>query len=121
MTYMELIVRPFQTRDVTPPTIIPQEPREPTLPILLMGSEDSTTFKLDAAMTTNVQFVTGRDYQEVNRKSDVETVHNPDDEGQKVDVERIRQSEYKDRNANPMRPQMGDTMNIEHKPFTQAK
>lgn len=115
MTSIELLVRPFQTRDVTPPAIIPGEPKEIEIPILLIGSDDAKTFKLDVAITTNVNVVTETNYTETSRQTVTKRITNPDDPNQHVDVENTVQSEVKDQAANPMSPKSTDKLNIRWK------
>lgn len=115
MSNLELVIRPFQTRNVTPPTIIPGEPKTIETPVLLIGSEGVKLFKLDVAVTTNVETINQTTYTETSRTTHTERVTNPDDPAQHVDVKSVDRVTVKDNAANPMSPQPSDELTFNYK------
>ena len=117
MTNFELVIRPFQTRGVTPPVKIVGEPKEIETPILLIGSDSSKVFKLDVAISTNVEVLSDTTtYKETARTTETKRIENPDDPQQHVDVANTTSSELKDQGANPMSRKPTDKLKMTWKP-----
>jgi len=89
MTSLELLVRPFQARDFTPPTrIIGSE--KPVDPVnFSIGSEGGTAFLFRAFSVIEFTTEDSYTYREVTRQTHTVRVENPNDSSQFVDVERI--------------------------------
>lgn len=90
MTSLELIVRPFQTRDVTPPVkIVPTKPVAVDAPVLLIGSSGGQVIALTAQVALEFNVDDKNTYKEIKRDTTTRRVTNPDDSSQFVDVELI--------------------------------
>lgn len=89
MTSLELLIRPFQAKDVTPPKrIIGSE--KPVDPVQVsLGSAGGTAFLFRAFSVIQFNTEDNFTYREVERKTHTVRVSNPDDSAQYVDVERI--------------------------------
>lgn len=89
MTSLELIVRPFQTRDVTPPTKIVGKEKTVESPELMLGDEGGKAFEVNLSFGANVDVNDKDTYVELKRDTSTKRVENPDDNSQFVDVEVI--------------------------------
>jgi hypothetical protein len=91
MTSLELLVRPFQTKDVTPPRRIigAEKPVDPVN--VTIGSAGGTAFVFRAFAVIEFKTEDSFTYREIDRKTHVTRIENPDDPSQFVEVERIDQ------------------------------
>ena len=89
MTSIELIVRPFQTKDVTPPKRIigAQKTVEPVQ--VSIGSTGGTAFVFSAFSVIEFQTDDRFTYREVERQTTVKRITSDSDPSQYVDVEAI--------------------------------
>jgi hypothetical protein len=85
---LELIVRPFQLRELTPPTIIPgsAQPQPPV--VVMIGGEGTKTFKWSNSQDAELSTIVDK-YKEINRTTKTVRVTNPDDDSQFVDFKRV--------------------------------
>lgn len=89
MTSLELIVRPFQTKDVTPPRRIigTEKAVEPVQ--VTIGSNGGTAFVFSAFSVLEFQVEDRFTFQEVERKTTVKRITSGSDPSQYVDVESV--------------------------------
>jgi hypothetical protein len=87
MTALELLVRPFERRDVTPPQRI-LEKEKPVDPVSVSyGQAGSTVFAYSLFSVTEFKTVDAQTYTEVSRDTRVKRIENPSDPSQFVEVE----------------------------------
>ena len=91
MTSLELLVRPFQSKDVTPPKPIigAEKAVDPVNVSIGSGGGNALVFRA----FTVIEFKTEDSftYKEIDRKTHIKRIENPDDPSQFVDVERVDQ------------------------------
>ncbi len=89
MTSLERIVRPFQSKDVTPPRRIlaPSEP--PVDNVLIQCGQAGSTKTFNSSYSSTITAYVEAKHRELNRETSVKRITNPDDETQYVDVELI--------------------------------
>lgn len=98
MSNLELAIRPFQTRDVTPPTkIVGKEQDPPETPVMMLGDEGGTVFKLIALSSTSIETVAPTQLKEASREVHSERIENKDDPSQFVEVDVMDKVELKDK------------------------
>ena len=85
---MELIVRPFQTRNVTPPTIVPGTASAPEPVSVTLGGSGSKTFRFSYSESAELGQAAQDSYKEIRRTSKTIKITNPDDEDQFVEFKR---------------------------------
>jgi hypothetical protein len=88
MTVFELIVRPFQTRDVTPPIRIIGKEKIVESPSQSYGKEGGKVFPFSFFQSMTVE--TAQEFTEINRETVKKRVENPDDSTQFVEVEQVK-------------------------------
>lgn len=86
---LEYIVRPFQTADVTPPSIAVDPNAEPQPNLVLKFGEQGAIKQLSGSFNSTISSYTDDNHQEVSRETSVKRITNPDDSSQFVDVEVI--------------------------------
>lgn len=91
MTSLELLVRPFQTKDVTPPKPIIGTEKAVDPVNVSIGASGGTAFVFRAFSVIEFTTEDSHTYREIDRKTHIKRVENPDDPSQFVDVERIDQ------------------------------
>jgi hypothetical protein len=91
MTALELIVRPFQSKDVTPPKRIIEAEKQVDPVDVSIGSEGGTALLFRAFSVIEFKTEDSYTYREIDRKTHTKRVENPDDPSQYVEVERIDQ------------------------------
>lgn len=86
---LERIVRPFQTRDTSPPArfVDPNAQVVPNL-VLQFGMEGDIK-TLDGAFSSNLTGYTDDNHTELSRETSIKRITNPDDPSQGLDVELI--------------------------------
>jgi hypothetical protein len=91
MTSLERIVRPFQSKDVAPPSrVLDTTVAAPDNVRITCGATGYTrTFNASYSCTTTLYVDNGA--REVNRQTTTKRITNPDDSSQYVDVEVIDQ------------------------------
>ncbi|MDE2284704.1 MAG: hypothetical protein KGK33_08840 [Hyphomicrobiales bacterium] len=89
MTGLERIVRPFQSKDVTPPQRI-LNPSEPAVDnVVLRCGQSGSTKTFNSSFSSTITSYVANKQRELSRDTHVKRVTNPDDETQYVDVELI--------------------------------
>ena len=91
MTSLELLIRPFQSKDVTPPKriIAAEKTVEPVN--VSIGSPGGTAFEFRFFSVLNFKTEDSFTYKEIDRETHITRIENPDDPSQFVEVERIDQ------------------------------
>ncbi len=87
MTSLELIVRPFQTRAVTPPAAAVGEAQAVEPAKLAIEGSGAKTFRYSFTYSSQGGSASSR-WKEIKRTSQTVRVHNPDDPEQYVDIKR---------------------------------
>jgi len=89
VTSLERIVRPFQSRDVTPPQRIlnPSEPAADN--VLIQCGQSGSTKTFNSSFSSTITSYVENKHRELSRETHVKRITNPDDETQYVDVELI--------------------------------
>ena len=89
MTALELLIRPFERRDVSPPKrIIEQE--KPVEPVAVsFGEGGNTVFPYRLFTVIEFQTIDSQTYKELGRESHTKRIENPNDKNQFVEVEVI--------------------------------
>ena len=85
---LELVIRPFQTAAVTPPTLLPVGPEKTVTPKQFKigdGSIRSESWSFSSSTSLH-----GGHYKEIKRTTEKKKVYNPDDKTQYVTVERAK-------------------------------
>lgn len=91
MTSLELFVRPFQSKDVTPPKRVIGAEKNVDPVNVSIGSPGGAAFVFSAFKVIEFKTEDSYTYREIDRKTHIKRVENPDDPSQFVDVERIDQ------------------------------
>ncbi len=89
MTSLERIVRPFQSRDVSPPQRILNPSEPPADNVLIQCGESGSTKTFNSSFSRTVTSYVENKHRELARDTHVKRITNPDDETQYVDVELI--------------------------------
>jgi hypothetical protein len=89
VTGLERIVRPFQSRDVTPPQRIlnPSEPQVDN--VLIQCGQTGSTKTFNSSYSSTITSYVESKHRELSRETSVKRITNPDDDSQYVDVELI--------------------------------
>ena len=89
MTSLERIVRPFQSKDVTPPQRVFNPSETPVDNVRIVCGQAGSTKTFNSSHSSTVtSYVEGK-HRELSRETSVKRITNPDDETQYVDVELI--------------------------------
>ena len=89
MSSLERIVRPFQSKDVTPPQRILGPSEAPVDNVLIQCGQAGSTKTFNSSYSSTItSYVEGK-HRELTRETSVKRITNPDDETQYVDVELI--------------------------------
>ena len=91
MSSLELLIRPFQSRDVTPPKRIIGAEKTVDPVNVSIGSPGGTAFVFRAFKVEEFKTEDSFTYREIERKTHTKRIENPDDPSQFVEVERIDQ------------------------------
>jgi len=91
MASFELLIRPFQTKNVTPPRRIIGSEKTVEPVNFSIGSAGGTAFVFRAFAVIEFKTEDSFTYKEVDRKTHIKRIENPDDPSQFVEVERIDQ------------------------------
>ncbi len=91
MSDLEFLVRPFQTRDVTPPKRIIGAEKAVDPVTVSTGSPGGTAFVFSAFSVLEFKTEDSFTFHEIERKTHTKRIENPDDPSQFVEVERIDQ------------------------------
>ena len=91
MTSLELLVRPFQSKDVTPSKRIIGAEKTVDPVNVSIGASGGTAFVFRAFSVIEFKTEDSFTYKEIDRKTHIKRIENPDDPSQFVDVERIDQ------------------------------
>jgi hypothetical protein len=91
MTGLELLVRPFETKDVTPPKRIIGAEKTVDPVDVSIGASGGTAFVFRAFSVIEFKTEDSFTYKEIERKTHTKRIENPDDPTQFVEVERIDQ------------------------------
>ena len=91
MTSLELLIRPFQSKDVNPPKPIIGAEKSVDPVAVSIGSSGGTALVFRAFAVIEFKTEDSFTYREVERKTHIKRIENPDDPSQFVDVERIDQ------------------------------
>ena len=87
MASLEYIVRPFQTKDVTPPKKVFGAPREPKPPVKVeFGEAGAKVFPITLNSHVGFTTVNSTTIRETSRKTELKRVENPEDPDQYVMV-----------------------------------
>jgi hypothetical protein len=89
MTSLELLIRPFQSKDVTPPKRIIGAEKTVDPVNVSIGSAGGTALVFRAFAVIEFKVEDDFTYKEIERKTHTKRIENPDDPSQFVDVERI--------------------------------
>jgi len=89
VTSLERIVRPFQSKDVTPPQRILNPSDLPVDNVLIQCGQVGSTKTFNSSFSSTVTSYVENKHRELNRDTSVKRITNPDDETQYVDVELI--------------------------------
>jgi hypothetical protein len=89
MTSLERIVRPFQSKDVTPPQRILNPSEPPVDNVLIQCGQNGSTKTFNSSFSSTVTSYVEAKHRELSRDTHVKRITNPDDEAQYVDVELI--------------------------------
>jgi hypothetical protein len=89
MTSLERIVRPFQSKDVTPPQRILNPSEPPVDNVLIQCGQNGSTKTFNSSFSSTVTSYVEAKHRELSRATQVKRITNPDDETQYVDVELI--------------------------------
>jgi hypothetical protein len=89
MTSLELLIRPFQSRNVTPPRRIIGAEKTVDPVNVSIGSGGGTALVFHAWTVFEFKTEDSFTYKEVSRKTDTKRIENPDDPSMFVEVERI--------------------------------
>jgi hypothetical protein len=88
MTAFELVVRPFETRKVTPPIRIIGKEKIVEIPTQSYGSEGGKVFPFSHFKSIDIE--TEQTFTEIKRETVKKRVENPDDSSQFVEVEQVK-------------------------------
>jgi hypothetical protein len=92
MTSLELLVRPFQTRNVAPPKRIVGAERTVDPVSVSIGSPGGNALVFHAWTVFEFQIKDDEfTYKEIDRKTQIKRIENPDDPSQFVEVEYIQE------------------------------
>lgn len=91
MSSLELLIRPFQSKDVTPPKRIIGAEKTVDPVDVSIGAAGGTALVFRAFAVIEFKTEDSYTYREIDRKTHIKRVENPDDPSQFVDVERIDQ------------------------------
>ena len=91
MSGFELLVRPFQTRDVTPPKRIIGTEKTVDPVDVSIGATGGTALVFSAFTVIEFKTEDSYTYKEIDRKTHTKRIENPSDPSQFVEVERIDQ------------------------------
>ena len=89
MSSLERIVRPFQSKDVTPPRRILSPSESPADSVLIQCGQAGSTKTFNSSYSSTITSYVENKYRELRRDTSVKRITNPDDETQYVDVELI--------------------------------
>lgn len=89
MTSLERIVRPFQSKDVTPPQRIFNSSETPVDNVLVQCGQAGSTKTFNSSHSSTVTSYVENKHRELSRETSVKRITNPDDDTQYVDVELI--------------------------------
>jgi len=89
VTSLERIVRPFQSRDVTPPQRILNPSAPPVDNVLIQCGQSGSTKTFNSSFSSTITAYVENKHRELARETTVKRITNPDDETQYVDVELI--------------------------------
>ena len=89
MTSLERIVRPFQSKDVAPPSRIIDTTVEAPDNVLIECGKVGTTKTFNASYSCTTTLYVDNSTREISRATTTKRITNPDDESQYVDVEVI--------------------------------
>jgi hypothetical protein len=89
MTSLERIVRPFQSKDVTPPQPIFNPSSPPVDNVLIQYGQTGSTKTFNSSYSSTITSYVENKHRELSRETSVKRITNPDDETQYVDVELI--------------------------------
>ena len=89
MTSFEKIVRPFQSKDVTPPQVILDPAAEPLDNVKISCGATGETKTFSGSFSLERSYYVGQQLREVARETTTKRITNPDDPSQYVDVETI--------------------------------
>lgn len=90
MTAFETIVRPFQRKDVTPPTRIVGKEKAVEPVLVEFGSGGGKVLEYSFFFNPGLETIEKDTYKEVKRDTVTKRVENPDDSSQFVDVEQVK-------------------------------
>jgi hypothetical protein len=93
MSSFERIVRPFQSKDVTPPQRIVVPEQEPVENIVIACGEVGQTRTFHGSFNSRHSLYVEQSYRELSRDTTTKRITNPDDSSQYVDVEIINSIE----------------------------
>lgn len=91
MTSLEFLIRPFQSKDVTPPKRIIGAEKTVDPVAVSIGASGGTAFVFSAFSVIEFKTEDSFTYKEIDRKTHIKRIENPDDPSQFVEVERIDQ------------------------------
>lgn len=91
MNSLELLVRPFQARTVTPPKRVTVGEKAVDPVNVSIGAEGGMALAFSAFTVIEFKTEDSFTYQETERRTSIKRITNPDDSSQYVDVERIEQ------------------------------
>lgn len=86
---LEGIVRPFQTRDVSPAFVTPANGPAPQSNTILAYGKSASAKTFQTNYSSNVTYYMDQQSDETERETHVKRVYNEDDKSQYVDVEYI--------------------------------
>ena len=89
MPSLERVVRPFQTKDVTPPKRILQKSEDTVDNVLIQCGKIGSTKTFNASYSSTITSYVPNQQRELTRDTTTKRVTNPDDASQYVDVELI--------------------------------
>jgi len=94
MRSMEKIVRPFQSKDVTPPQQIIDSDAETVDNIVISCGATGDTKTFNGSYSLSHSYYVEQSYRELSRDTTIKRITNPDDPAQYVDVEVINSIEH---------------------------
>jgi hypothetical protein len=89
MTSLERIVRPFQSKDVTPPQRIFSPSETPVDNVRIVCGQTGSTKTFNSSYSSTITSYVENRHRELTRETSVKRITNPEDETQYVDVELI--------------------------------